>query len=275
MTAAGPLLAGCVVPVPARAGVALRAAGTGAELLARFPSRPAAASWPATRATRQKVLSRLLALPFALDNPASQQGRRLGLVTVVNWLESQPGDSWQDRWLGSGAETRGDWRELITAWQAARAGTPSAALPKPAPHAGAGLLVLIGADVIRPGIGWLLRCPSAPRNLAAEMARIRDGKSFAELAALCQSGSTGSYGRLAALGKIAVIVAAKGGTVAGITVGTACSCWRSPPGRAPGRTSIPAARSSTSCCMPGARSAPARRPRCGCSPAAGSRRASS
>ena len=90
---------------------------------------------------------------------------------------------------------------------------------RPAPHAGAGLLVLIGADVIRPGIGWLLRCPSAPRNLAAEMARIRDPTAFAELAALCQSGSAGSYGQLAALSKIAVIIAAKGGIVAGITVG--------------------------------------------------------
>ena len=124
MTPAGPLLAGCVVPVPARAGVALPGGETGAELLARFPSRPAVASWPATLATRQQVLRRLLAPPFALDNPASQQGRRLGLVTVVNWLEAQPGDSWQDRWLGSGAETRGDWRELITAWKAGRAGTP-------------------------------------------------------------------------------------------------------------------------------------------------------
>ncbi len=275
MTAAGPLLAGCVVPVPARAGVALPGGETGAELLARFPPRPAVASWPATLATRQQVLSRLLAPPFALDNPASQQGRRLGLVTVVNWLEAQPGDSWQDRWLGSGAETRGDWRELITGWKAGRAGTPPAGLLKPAPHAGAGLLVLIGADVIRPGIGWLLRCPSAPRNLAAEMARIRDGKAFAELAALCQSGSTGSYGRLAALGKIAVIIAAKGGAVAGITVGDCVQLLEIAARTRTGEDSIPAARSSTSYCMPGARSARTRRRRCGCSPGAGSRRASS
>jgi hypothetical protein len=215
---AGRLPAGCVVPVPARAGVSLPAGGTGTELLARFPPRPAVVSWPAALATRQQVLGRLLAPPFALDNPASQQGRRLGLVTVVNWLEDQPGASWQARWLASGAETCGDWRELISAWRAGRAGTPAGPSGS-APHAGAGLLVRIGADVIRPGTGWLLRCPSAPRNLAAEMARVRDGKAFAELAALCQSGSTGSYGRLAALGKIAVIIAAKGGTVAGITVG--------------------------------------------------------
>ncbi len=123
MTAAHPLPAGCVVPVLGRAGVPLPAGGTGAELLIRFPPRPATLSWPATLAARQQVLARLLAPPFALDNPASQQGRRLGLVAVVNWLEAQPGDSWQDRWLASGAENCGDWRELITARKAGRAGT--------------------------------------------------------------------------------------------------------------------------------------------------------
>jgi len=90
---------------------------------------------------------------------------------------------------------------------------------KPPPHIGPGLLVLICADVIRPGSGWLLRCPSAPRNLAAEMARTRDDAAFAELTALCQSGSVGSFARLAALERVAVIMAAKGGVPAGITVG--------------------------------------------------------
>ena len=117
---------------------------------ARFPPRPAAASWPATRATRQEVLARLLAPPFPLDNPLGQQGRRLGLVSVVNWLEAQPGGSWQDRWLASGAEDAADWRVLVAAWKTPAAGIPPAGPGRPA-HAGAGLLVLIGADVIRPG----------------------------------------------------------------------------------------------------------------------------
>ncbi len=126
MTAAGPPLAGCVVAVPARISVPRQAGGAGAALLARFPPRPAAASWPATLATRQQVLGRLLAPPFPLDNRLGQEGRRLGLVAVVNWLEAQPGGSWQDRWLASGAETCGDWRELITAWRAGRGGMPPA-----------------------------------------------------------------------------------------------------------------------------------------------------
>ena len=193
--------------------------GGGAELPARFPPRPAASSWAATGATRQEVLARLLAPPFPLDNPLGQQGRRLGLVSVVSWLEAQPGGSWQDRWLASGAEDAADWRVLVAAWKARRTGISLAGPAKPAPHAGAGLLVLIAGDVIRPGISWLLSCPAAPRNLAAEMARTRDPAAFADLAALCQSGSVGEFARLAALGKIAVIMAAKGGVPAGITVG--------------------------------------------------------
>jgi hypothetical protein len=40
---------------------------------------------------RHEVPARLLAPQFALDNPLSQQFRQLGLVTVLNWLEAQPG----------------------------------------------------------------------------------------------------------------------------------------------------------------------------------------
>jgi integrase len=219
VTAAGPRAAAGAVTAPPAASIPQPGAGAAAEVPARFPARPATAAWPATRATRQEVLARLLAPPFPLDNPLSQQGRRLGLVSVVSWLEAQPGGSWQDRWLASGAEDAPDWRILVAAWRMHGTGIPPAGTARPAPHAGAGLLMLICADVIRPGAGWLLSCPAAPRNLAAEMARTRDPAAFAGLAALCQSGSVGAFARLAALDKIAVIMAAKGGIPAGITVG--------------------------------------------------------
>jgi hypothetical protein len=209
----GTLLARPVAGIPQLAG------SVSAELPTRFPPRPAGSSWPATLATRQEVLARLLAPPFPLDNPLGQQGRRLGLVSMVSWLEAQPGGSWQDRWLASGAEDAADWRILVTTWKSRRTGISLPGPAMPAPHAGAALLVLICADVIRPGMSWLVSCPAAPRNLAAEMARVRDPAAFAELAALCQSGSVGAFARLTALGKIAVIMAARGGTTAGITVG--------------------------------------------------------
>ena len=71
---------------------------TGTQLVAAFPPRPVAASWPATGARRSAVVDRVLAAPFALDNPLSQRNRRLGLLAVLGWLREQPGDSWQQRW---------------------------------------------------------------------------------------------------------------------------------------------------------------------------------
>ncbi|MDQ3764103.1 MAG: hypothetical protein M3460_21670 [Actinomycetota bacterium] len=53
---------------------------TGAQLLASFPPRPVPSSWPATQASRSAVVARVLAVPFALVNPASQQSRRLGVL---------------------------------------------------------------------------------------------------------------------------------------------------------------------------------------------------
>ena len=63
---------------------------TGTQLVAAFPPRPVAASWPATGARRSAVVDRVLAAPFALDNPLSQRNRRLGLLAVLGWLREQP-----------------------------------------------------------------------------------------------------------------------------------------------------------------------------------------
>jgi hypothetical protein len=117
---------------------------TGAQLAAAFPPRPVVASWPATEAGRFAVLDRVLSAPFALDNPNSQQTRWMGVLAVMNWLRTQSGDSWQQRWVASGAEDQPDWRHLV--------GT---ARDKPLPHLSPGLLVLVCADLIRPGLDWM------------------------------------------------------------------------------------------------------------------------
>ena len=202
------------VAAPAGIGAVQPAGGTGAELAARFPARPVISSWPQTRASRHEVLARLLAAPFALDNALSQQTRRQGLLTVVSWLESQAGDTWQERWAASGAEAAPDWRDLVACWRTGRAGGTG----RPA-HIGPGLLVLICADVIRPGLAWLSGFAPARRGLAEEMARTRDSAAFAELAGMCQRNAVGGQTGQTALIRVALIMAAKGGTVADITVG--------------------------------------------------------
>jgi hypothetical protein len=210
-----------VITAPAT-GAASPAAGlvktTGAQLLAAFPPRPVAWSWPATQASRSAVLARVLARPFTLDNPVSQQTRRLGVLAVLTWLHTHPGDSWQQRWQASGAEDQADWRDLITA---AAAGRPRARTATGAqlPHLSPGLLVLICADVIRPSLGWLLRFAPVRRGLAAEMARTRDSAAFAVLAGLCTQGRVGLQSGQQALTRVAVILAAKGGPAAAVRVG--------------------------------------------------------
>jgi hypothetical protein len=191
---------------------------TGAVLLAAFPPRPIASSWPATEVSRSAVLAKVLAAPFTLDNPASQQTRRLGVLAVLSWLQTHPGDSWQQRWQAGGAEERADWRDLITAAAAgrSRAGTAGG---MQLPHLSPGLLVLICAEVIRPGLDWLLRFAPVRRGLAIEMARTRDTTAFAALAGLCTQGRVGLQTGQQALTRVAVILAAKGGPVAAVQVG--------------------------------------------------------
>jgi hypothetical protein len=210
---------GRVKPVqPEAAPPAHESAATGVALLARFPPRPVASSWPETEASRSAVLGRVLVAPFALDNPASQQTRRLGVLAVLSWLQHQQGDSWQQRWRISGAEDQPDWRDLLAA-RAGRAGPGGVSRTNPLPHLSPGLLVLICADVIRPSLGWLLAFAPARRTLAIEMARTRDTATFAELARSCGAAAVGLQTGQQALTRVAVIMAAKGGLVGAVSVG--------------------------------------------------------
>ena len=181
-------------------------ASTGAQLTLRFPPRPLAVSWPVTEATRGEVVARVLAEPFALPNRGSQQTRRLSVLALVNWLHAQPGDTWQQRWKASGAEDHPDWPALV-----AGAGDPA--------RLGPGLLVLICADVLRPGLRWLLSYAPARRGLAVEMGRTRHSAGFEALTQLCADGAVGLQAGQQALARVAVIMAAKGGGVGQVNVG--------------------------------------------------------
>lgn len=78
------------------AGAGSTGRATGAELAARFPARVRLSSWPVARTSREQVLARVLAAPFALANDLSQQTRRQGVLTVLGWLQAQPGSTWQE-----------------------------------------------------------------------------------------------------------------------------------------------------------------------------------
>jgi integrase-like protein len=189
-------------------------------LQARFPARTPAASWTATCLDRHAVLARLLAKPFIMDNPNSQHERRYALIRMLDWLQAQPGRTWQERWKASGVETGQadpDWRRIPAAWlkQTGRIAPDNTSTH---PVLGCGLLLLVSGDVIRPTISWFMTVRTI-NNLASEMARVRDPGGFAALQAATRGSVVSNLAIRGALTRIACIMAAKGGTVRDITVG--------------------------------------------------------
>lgn len=184
----------------------------------RYPPRPVPDFWPATCADRHSTLARLLEPPFHLDHPAAQHQRRFGLTRVLEWLEAQPGRTWQQRWAASGAATdgRAGWRRFPDEWlkSTGRIGPSDTTAYK---TFGAALGLLICGDVIRPGLAWLITTRS-PHTLASEMARTRDPDGFTELETLSGTSASNIVRTKAALG-VARMMAAKGGTARDITVG--------------------------------------------------------
>lgn len=190
-----------------------------ADLLKQFPPRAGAITWPAAEQLQEVILDRLLQAPFVMEAETSQSKRRVGLRKILAWLEHHPGDTWQERWIASGADAAGNiaWRHLAMTWLQSTGW--SYRTPKNDFHAlGSGLLPLISGDVIRPSPSWLLT-PGTVQMLTAEMARSRDPEGFAALAALCQGDPANYHTKDGALRRIATLMAAKGGRVRDITVG--------------------------------------------------------
>jgi integrase len=186
------------------------------QLRERFPPRPVPGFWPDTAQTLEETVARLTSPPFVAEVAATQAGRRRGVVKLLRWLSERPGDTWQQRWLVSGAEDHpgAGWVRLPAQWLGQR-GEAATCDPE---NLTSGLLMLLCGDVIRPGLAWMLT--RTHRYLATAMAQIRDPEGFARLHQLTQAGHGGSRldARLAAT-RAATMLACKGGTIAEITVG--------------------------------------------------------
>ena len=76
--------------------------------------RPLPGNWWQTCQEREALAGRLLtAFTSAGAGRGRDQTRRRGLTKLLDWLQSQPGETWQDRWLASGADAAGfDWAIL-------------------------------------------------------------------------------------------------------------------------------------------------------------------
>ncbi|RMI47914.1 site-specific integrase [Actinomadura harenae] len=139
--------------------------------------------------------------------------RRRGAQRLLLWLETFPGATWQERWHAAPAHALGrGWEEECRTWLAFQGMPPGEGALQ------SGLLWLVCAEVFRPDTEWLSTIVRS-RYWRRAMITYRDPAGFAELqAALDRQGVREKRGHEALL-KIATILAAKGGTIADITVG--------------------------------------------------------
>ena len=184
---------------------------------ARFPPRLAPAIWPAASASRQDALGRLTRPPFVLGSAGSQKQRVIGLRLLLDWLADQPGDSWQERWLASGADAAGSrWRQVPAGWLRDRGQYSDGRRDA---LCGA-LHVAICADVVRPSLLWFAAAVMRGGALTGCMSEVRDPAGFARLRELCASDPhVCATARTHILQRGAVIMGAKGGVLGDITAG--------------------------------------------------------
>jgi integrase len=182
-----------------------------------FPPRPTVTDWPATRQERGEVFELLTSGIFVLVNADSQERRKRALTWFLDWLSAQPGETWQQRWMASGAdEAGGNWRAEPIAWQREQ-GRASQWLRDELSGA---LVVSACGDIVRPSLRCLVAGGAGKGALTRNLARTRDPGGFARLQTLCDADPHVSGMAVSlTLRRTAEIIAAKGGMIADITVG--------------------------------------------------------
>ncbi|MGW0509133.1 tyrosine-type recombinase/integrase [Streptomyces olivaceoviridis] len=189
------------------------AGAEGEKLFQRFPARPRPTTWPETAMSRETILHRFQGpTPILPGTDSTQATRLVGTRLMLQWLETFPGDTWQQRWLASPAATElSRWYTYVQEYARTLDRNPTAA------YIQAGMHVLICADAIRPDLKWLV--VNSSRFLRPAIQQTRDAEGFARLEAIgCPAGSD-ARAASEALRAIAQIMVAFGGTVRDITVG--------------------------------------------------------
>jgi integrase len=187
----------------------------GAPLPKGQEARKAESVWWQTCAPRRSVLERTLGLSFTANSDANVRTRERGLIKLLDWLESQPGTTWQERWLASGAEAAGrSWTQIPLEWLTLE----GRARKYDRVDLCGGMIPLLAGQVVRPTYPWLLR--QQPAQLLGHIRRTLDLGGFAALEAHCDTtGRSAVLDRRNAFNRITWILTRKGGLIADITIG--------------------------------------------------------
>jgi len=179
--------------------------------------------WIATQQGGEEVLAQVA----ALDVEASRKEllRRVqGVRLILAWLAGFAGETWQQRWLASGADAAGKtWTDLPDV-----EGLSTDAKKTRAQFTGAaGRLILL--DVIRPSYTWLYSSPS--NTLYRRFEQLRDPAGFAAMTARCDAyHSLTTLDRRSAFIQLARILMHNGGPLADITVTDCVEAYRAQTG---------------------------------------------
>ncbi len=192
------------------------APGSRSTWVTRFPPRPVQVDWPATRCDRHEAVQVVLTASSALPGSRVYGDKRRGIPLLLDWLAEHPGRTWQQRWLASGADAAGDdWARAPAQWLRDQGRYSQSQLDLMT----SSLLIAAGADLVRPSLRWLLT-GGRKRKLALNMIRSRDRDGFEKLRLLCDGDPAITPHALSqTLFRVAVMIAAKGGMLADITIG--------------------------------------------------------
>lgn len=131
--------------------------------------------WPASLRSHEQLIAAMGELDGHRD-AKERARRRLALGLLLDWLGGFAGDSWQQRWLASGADAAGrDWPNLVTF-----RGVNKAYRVTQMTGATSRLILL---DAIRPSYSWLFATIAG--TLYERFRDIRDPAGFAALDAEC------------------------------------------------------------------------------------------
>jgi integrase len=175
------------------------------------------ASWPETAADGDEILRRAEALEVTTGKELRRRVAAVGLLLA--WLETFPGDTWQQRWLASGADRAGEsWADAVDA-PGLLAGVNGRAQLTGA----AGRMVLLGA--LRPAYNWLYRLRSGP--VLERFRALHDPDGFATLAPICEAIPRFTVlDRRSAYHQLTRILMHNGGRLADITLADCIEAYR-------------------------------------------------
>jgi hypothetical protein len=178
-------------------------------------ARAAAVSWPQTEASRAQIVVRILKI--AEQAGGSLPLHRMSVRRLLDWLESQPGSTWQQRWKASGAEQAGRaWMAPLAGSGRRGGGTADQDVIK------GGMMLLLAGQIIRPDLGWLLD-QSYVKTLAVAFSQIDPAGLDALQQTFDARESGGSFE--SARNVIARILVCKGGPLTAVTAGDCAWYW--------------------------------------------------